>query len=74
MLAYCKSSLERAVYNSGITSENDEKTLLTMINKFAVRAHNTMFNVVKFKYMSGEQEEAAGSYMARSKGQAAVLQ
>ena len=70
--ACCESSLEKAVYNSGVTSDNDEKTLLSAINKLAVRAQNTLVNVVKFLDMAQDQDEAVGAYMARLKGQAAV--
>ena len=70
--ACCDQSLETAVYNSGINSETDETVLLDSIKKLAVRAQNTLVNVVKFLDLSQDQEESASSYTARLKGQASV--
>ena len=70
--ACCESSLEMAVYNSGVNSETDEKVLLDTIKKLAVRAQNTLVNVVKFLDLAQDQDESASAYTARLKGQASV--
>ena len=47
--ACCDTELETSVYNTGINSESDEKTLLEAMKKLAVRAQNTLVNVVKYR-------------------------
>ena len=42
------------------------------MRKLAVRAQNTLVNVVKFLDMAQEQEETAGAFTARLKGQAST--
>ena len=54
--ACCDSDLEISVYNTGVNSDSDEVTLLTAMRKLAVRAQNTLVNVVKFLDMAQEQE------------------
>ena len=70
--ACCDPDLEISVYNTGINSESDEATLLAAMRKLAVRAQNTLVNVVKFLDMAQEQEETAGAFTARLKGQAST--
>ena len=70
--ACCDSDLEISVYNTGVNSDSDEVTLLAAIRKLAVRAQNTLVNVVKFLDMAQEQEETAGAFTARLKGQAST--
>ena len=62
--ACCDPDLEISVYNTGINSESDEATLLAAMRKLAVRAQNTLVNVVKFLDMAQEQEETAGAFTA----------
>ena len=70
--ACCEEDLERAVYNSGVTSKTSETELLEVMKKLAVRSQNTLVNVVKFLNMSQQQDESAGNFTARLKGQASV--
>ena len=70
--ACCEPDLETSVYNTGINSDSDEPTLLAAMRKLAVRAQNTLVNVVKFLDMAQEQEETAGAFTARLKGQAST--
>ena len=70
--ACCEPSLETAVYNSGITGDSNEEKLLEMMKKLAVRAQNTLVNVVKFLDLAQDQEESVGAYTARLKGQASI--
>ena len=70
--ACCEQSLETAVYNSGVNSNSDEETLMKTMKKLAVRAQNTLVNIVKFLDMSQDQEESATAYTARLKGQAST--
>ena len=70
--ACCDPELETSVYNTGVNSDSDEATLLAAMRKLAVRAQNTLVNVVKFLDMAQEQEEAAGAFTARLKGQASI--
>ena len=70
--ACCGDELELSVFNSGVSSNASEDELLEMMKKLAVRAQNTMVNVVKFLEMAQDQDEAAGAYVARLKGQASV--
>ena len=70
--ACCDTGLETAVYNTGVNSESDDATLLAAMKKLAVRAQNTLVNVVKFLDMAQEQEETAGAFTARLKGQAST--
>ena len=70
--ACCDADLETSVYNTGVNSESDEATLLEAMRKLAVRAQNTLVNVVKFLDMAQDQEESSGAFTARLKGQAAT--
>ena len=70
--ACCDNDLEVSVYNTGKNSDSDEETLLNAMKKLAVRAQNTLVNVVKFLDMAQDQEEAAGAFTARLKGQAST--
>ena len=70
--ACCTSELSRAVYDSGVSSTETETNMLQSIKKMAVRAQNTLINVVNFLEMTQSHEEAVGSFAARLKGQAAV--
>ena len=70
--ACCDAELETSVYNTGVNSESDEATLLEAMEKLAVRAQNTLVNVVKFLDMAQDQEESSGAFTARLKGQAAT--
>ena len=70
--ACCDQSLESAVYNSGINSDTTEDHLLKAIKKIAVRAQNTLVNVVKFLELGQDTEESVSSYTAHLKGQASV--
>ena len=69
--ACCEADLERSVYNTGLDSNSSEEQLLATMKNLAVKAQNTLVNVVKFFDMTQEQEESAGSFTARLKGQAA---
>ena len=60
------------MYNTGINSESDETTLIDAMKKLAVRAQNTLVNVVKFLDMAQDQEESAGAFTARLKGQSST--
>ena len=42
------------------------------MKKLAVRAQNTLVNVVRFLDMAQDQEESAGAFTARLKGQASI--
>ena len=70
--ACCDTDLETSVYNTGVNSDSDEATLLAAMKKLAVRAQNALVNVVKFLDMAQEEEESAGGFTARLKGQAST--
>ena len=70
--ACCDSELETSVYKTGVNSESNEVTLLAAMRKLSVRAQNALVNVVKFLDMAQEQEETAGGFTARLKGQASI--
>ena len=68
--ACCSSELETSVYNTGASSNTAEADLMEAIKKLAVRRQNTLVNVTQFLDMAQDNEETAGSFMARLKGQA----
>ena len=70
--ACCDADLETSVYNTGVNSDSDETALLAAMRKLAVRAQNTLVNVVKFLDLAQEQDETAGAFTARLKGQAST--
>ena len=70
--ACCTTELSRSVYDSGMRSTSTESELLASIKRLAVRAQNTLINVVNFLEMTQGEEEAVGPFIARLKGQAAV--
>ena len=70
--ACCDEDLEKSVYNTGVNSDSSEAILLATMKKLAVRAQNTLVNIVKFLDMAQEQDETAGAFTARLKGQAAI--
>ena len=71
--ACCDTELEVSVYNTGVNSDSDEATLLSAMRKLAVRAQNTLVNVVKFLDMAQDgSDETAGAFTARLKGQAST--
>ena len=70
--ACCDPELEVSVYNSGIKNDTNEQELLEAMKKLSVRSQNTLVNVVRFLEMGQDQDESAGAYVARLKGQANV--
>ena len=70
--ACCSPELSRSVYDSGVTSEDSESKLLEAMKRMAVRAQNTLVNVVTFLGMGQDKDEPCGSFTARLKGQAAI--
>jgi transposase InsO family protein len=70
--ACCSPELETAVYNTGASSDTAEAELMEGIKRLAVRRQNCLVNVTQFLDMAQDTEEAAGSFMARLKGQAST--
>ena len=70
--ACCESSLETAIYNNGVNSETNETNLLEAMKRLAVRVQNNLVNVVKFLDLTQDQDETAGAYTARLKGNASI--
>ena len=62
--ACCETEFETVVYNTGIHSDSGETDLLEAMKILAVRAQNTLVNVVKFLDMAQQQDEAAGAFTA----------
>ena len=60
------------MYDSGVTSHDDENTLLESMKRLAVRAQNNLVNIVTFLGLGQDNEEPGGSFTARLKGQAAI--
>ena len=53
-------------------NDTGEDELLEAMRKLAVRSQNTLVNVVKFLDLVQDQDESAGSFVARLKGQANI--
>ena len=70
--ACCSTELETSVYNTGANSNTAEKELMEAIKKLAVRRQNCLVNVTQFLDMAQDNEETAGRFMARLKGQAST--
>ena len=70
--ACASDELTRSVYDSGVSDNCTEADLLQSMRKLAVRAQNTLVNVVTFLGMSQDSEETAGSFAARLRGQGAI--
>ena len=70
--ACCSPELSRCVYDSGVTSSSDETTLLNAMKKLAVRAQNTLVNVVNFLALGQDSDENSTSFSARLRGKAAI--
>ena len=70
--ACCSPELSRSVYDSGVTSEDNETKLFEAMKRMAVRAQNNLVNVVTFLGMGQDNDEPGGSFTARLKGQAAI--
>ena len=65
--ACCSAELSRSVYDSGVTSHDDENTLLESMKRLAVRAQNNLVNIVTFLGLGQDNEEPGGSFTARLK-------
>ena len=70
--ACCSDELEVSVYNSGASTSTEEKELMDTIRKLAVRRQNSLVNTTQFLDMAQDNEETAGSFTARLKGQAST--
>ena len=60
------------MYDSSVTSNDNEIKLLEDMKRMAVRAQNNLVNVVTFLGMGQDNDEPGGSFTARLKGQAAM--
>ena len=70
--ACCSPELSRSVYDSGVSSSDDENKLLDSMKRLAVCAQNNLVNIVTFLGMGQDNEEPGGSFTARLKGQDAI--
>ena len=70
--ACCSSELETSVYNTGANATTDEKELMEAIKRLAVRRQNSLVNTTQFLDMAQDDNETAGSFTARLKGQAST--
>ena len=70
--ACCSPELSRSVYDSGVSSSDDETKLLDSMKRLAVCAQNNLVNIVTFLGLGQDNEEPGGSFTARLKGQAAI--
>ena len=70
--ACCSDELEVSVYNSDASTSTEVKELMDTIRKLAVRRQNSLVNTTQFLDMAQDNEETAGSFTARLKGQAST--
>merc|ERR1711895_401837 len=70
--ACCSPELRRPVYDSGISSSEDEAEVLDSMKRLSVCAQNNLVNIVTFLGLGQDDDEPGGSFTARLKGQAAI--